>query len=870
MVSGGRRVSYQDLNRRANQIARRLRSYGVGPDVLVALFVERSPEMIAGILGILKAGGAYVPIDPSYPAGRIEVILRDSGARVVVSERPLAGRLPDVGAAILQLDADEAEISAEPSDDLSPTVEGNHLAYVLFTSGSTGRPKGVAIEHRATMNFVTWAREVFTKADLAGVLFSTSVCFDLSVFEMFVPLAAGGAVIVVPNALALTTLPSRDLVTLINTVPSVMAELLRSGTVPASVRTVNLAGEALPASLVDEIYSKTQASRIYNLYGPTETTTYSTYTLVPRGGRVTIGRPISHTQAYVLDSRGQLAPIGVGGELYLAGAGLARGYHDRRDLTDERFVANPFDGAPGARMYRTGDRCRWLADGTLEYLGRLDHQVKIRGLRIELGEIEAVLARHPAVLHCVVVAREVTPGSPRLVAYLEAASSTGPTAGELRTFLARTLPEYMVPSGFIVLPALPLTSTGKIDRKALPAFAEAERVTGEFIEPRTETELVLAGIWRELLGIDRIGLSSHFFELGGHSLLAIRLAQRVSEVLEVPLGPGALFEYPVLSALARQIDQAVSGELSDQQHALVKIEKGGAGAPFFWVHGVGGEVFSYMPLSRHLGPSRPVYGFAADWSRLTPGRSPTLEEMAASYVKELRINFPSGPYHLGGHCLGAMLALEMARQLEAGGGRVGVLAVLGYDVTPQHVARPREPFAFLRNLPLWMADDAIPSGSSELLARVRTAFGRLATRMRSFLSHREGVVVDLRARLGMWQFRDYQLPMLKAHHEALRGYQPKPFNGTVRLFLPRTAPLFGPWTARAAQGREWARLARGGSEVHLVRGSHSTMLKDPFAVEVAAILDASLDTVDRPEVDTRSTVARMPHPNRPAVATSSM
>ena len=420
LVCGEATITYRDLDQRSNQIANYLLKNGAAPDVLVGIFCERTIDLIAGIFGILKSGSAYVPLDPVYPKDRIANILEDAKAPLVLTQQSLVNELPGFAGKAVCLDADWEKIAGESQEAPTIRTKPENLAYVLFTSGSTGRPKGVALEHRSATAFVQWAQTVFTPAELAATLFSTSVCFDLSIFEMFVPLSVGGKIVIVQNALFLPTAEARNEVTLINTVPSAIMELLRAQAVPASVKTINLAGEALAQTLVDEIYASTSVSKVYNLYGPTEDTTYSTFTLTRSGSHVTIGKPLPGTQAYVLDRIGNPQPIGVPGELYLAGAGLARGYFGRADLTAERFVANPFDGANSPRMYKTGDLCRWLANGEIEYLGRIDHQVKLRGFRIELGEIESVLSKHAGVQQCLVMAREDEPGDKRLVAYMVA------------------------------------------------------------------------------------------------------------------------------------------------------------------------------------------------------------------------------------------------------------------------------------------------------------------------------------------------------------------------------------------------------------------------------------------------------------------
>jgi acyl-coenzyme A synthetase/AMP-(fatty) acid ligase/acyl carrier protein len=411
----------------------------------------------------------------------------------------------------------------------------------------------VAIEHRAAANFVDWATNVFDAADLGGVLFATSVCFDLSVFELFVPLSAGGTVVVVADVLASAAGAEAGAITLINTVPSAMAELVRSGTVPASVRCVNLAGEALPGPLADQIHAALPGARVYNLYGPTETTTYSTYTLVGRQARVTVGRPIDNTQVYILDARGHLVPPGAAGELYIGGAGLARGYLGRADLTAERFVSWQPPTGPAVRLYRTGDRARWGHDGQLEYLGRLDSQVKLRGFRIELGEIEAQLLRHPAVAAAAVVIREDRPDDRQLVAYVEVAGE-GPAPLALQAHLRGTLPDYMVPSRFVLLDRLPYTPNGKIDRKKLPAPEASATEVRPVDRPVGEVETTLAGFWLELLGGSQIGRDDDFFELGGHSLLVVRLVSRIQQRFGLLLPVSVVAEARTIAALAHQID----------------------------------------------------------------------------------------------------------------------------------------------------------------------------------------------------------------------------------------------------------------------------------------------------------------------------
>jgi amino acid adenylation domain-containing protein len=462
LIDGETEISYRELDARSERIAALLRGRGAGRDTLIGVCLPRSARLVETLLGVLKADAAYVPLDPAYPAERVAMILEDCQAPLVLTETGLRERLPKIAGEVVCLDA----TAAEPPTAAPTPGDPSQLAYVIYTSGSTGRPKGVAIEHRSASALLHWAHGLFGSDELAGVLAATSICFDLSIFELFVPLSAGGTVVLAENALALPRLPARERVTLVNTVPSAMTELVRLG-LPASVRTVNLAGEPLKRALADRIYECAHVSKVYDLYGPSEDTTYSTWALREPGGRETIGKPLTGTRAYVLDRFGQPAPIGVPGELCLAGQGLARGYLNRPEQTAERFVRDPFAADPRARMYRTGDIARFLADGSLELSGRLDHQVKLRGFRIELGEIEHCLLETRHVKDVVVVVREVG-GEPALVAYVVGEAGAELAARTLREALRRRLPEYMVPQHFVVLGDLPRTPNGKVDRKALP------------------------------------------------------------------------------------------------------------------------------------------------------------------------------------------------------------------------------------------------------------------------------------------------------------------------------------------------------------------------------------------------------------------
>jgi len=557
---GGTSLTYAELNRRANCLAGYLRAAGVGPDQLVGICLDRSVYTLVGLLGVLKAGGAYVPLDPAYPPARLQHLIDDAKPRIVLAQTRTASLVTGGALRVVNLETDWSEIAGFPAENTPPEAIGlrsSHLAYVIYTSGSTGQPKGVAIEHRNTVNLISWARYATAPRDFDHTLHCTSLNFDLSVYECFVPLSLGGRVEIVANALAVEG--SMEL-TLINTVPSAMAVMLDTGQLPASVKVINLAGEALKEDLVKRIFAASRVERVNNLYGPTETTTYSTWISMRRetGFKASIGRPIANTQIYILDEHREVVPIGVIGEIYIGGSGVARGYLHRSDLTDERFIPDNFVPGPGRRLYKTGDIGRWRRDGTIEYCGRNDHQIKIRGFRIELGEIEKQLVCLPQVKSCVVVARADLSADTRLVAYVVPRSSAAPLGPDnievLRRSLQEVLPAYMVPDAFVALSELPLTPNGKIDRGRLPKpeLTGAQGRSGE--PPIGDTEVALAEIWKALLKVDAVTRTDSFFALGGNSLLAVRMIARVRQILGVHATPRVLFLSPTLEEFAESLE----------------------------------------------------------------------------------------------------------------------------------------------------------------------------------------------------------------------------------------------------------------------------------------------------------------------------
>jgi amino acid adenylation domain-containing protein len=561
IVAAGERWTYGELNRRAENLAARLRAAGVGPDVMVGIYLERTPHLLAAIFGVLKAGGAYVPLDPSYPRERLEFIVRDTRMPVIVTERSRCADQPAADATVVIVDDPDAVPDPKFLNGharLRPQPTATSLAYVIYTSGSTGTPKGVAIVQRCVVALVAWAKQLYRPEELDGVLFSTSASFDISIFEIFCPLCLGGKIVLAKNILELATHPAAHEVRFLSGVPSALAEVVRLKLVPPSVTTVALAGEAFPTPLVDALYALPDLRRVFELYGPTETTVYSTGGLRQPGSQPSLGRPFPNERIYILDAARQPVPVGVRGEIYIAGDKLARGYLNRPDLTAEKFIDAPF--LPGERLYRSGDLARWRPDGTIESLGRADHQVKVRGFRIEPGEIESALARHPAVRECVVLVRPDSAGNNRLLAYVLPAASGAAEARGLREHLHARLPEHMVPSAIMVLERWPLTENGKLDRRALPEPGR-DAIAAEFEAPRNTTEEILAEIWRDVLTVPRVGVHDNFFELGGHSLLATQVLARVHDRIGTELTLQQFFATPTVAGLAPLVEAALIAQI---------------------------------------------------------------------------------------------------------------------------------------------------------------------------------------------------------------------------------------------------------------------------------------------------------------------
>jgi amino acid adenylation domain-containing protein len=681
---GASRLSYRELDRRADGIARRLRALGVGPDVPVALFLERSLDMVVGMLGVLKAGGAYVPLDPALPRKRLAYMVADAEPLVLLTQARLQAELPPRRARVVVIDP--AAPPAEPpahAEVPGPARGPQDLAYVIYTSGSTGEPKGVEIEHASVLNMLGSMRRRPGLAATDTMLAITTLAFDIAVLEIFLPLTCGARVVIagsdiVGDGAALAGLIERSGVSVLQATPATLRMLLDADWTGAPGLKVLCGGEAWTADLAAELLPR--CGSLWNMYGPTETTVWSAVARVETGRPIVIGPPIARTRLYVLGGARQLVPVGVPGELYIGGVGLARGYLRRPELTRERFVADPFSSKPGARMYRTGDQVRRLPDGSLEFLGRLDHQVKIRGHRIELGEIEAALARHPGIERCVVVAREDTQGDHRLVAYLIPAAGATVPAGDLRALLGETLPSYMIPAAFVALAAFPLTPNGKLDRKALPApevAGAAPEPDAAARAPGTQTELALARIWCDMLGLKQVDVRDNFFDLGGHSLLAVRVIGEINKALNARLHVPAFFQNPTIEGLAAVLARKPHDRPEPQ---VLPLQTGVHGLPLYLMSARPDE----FRIARLLGKDRAVFAIDApmpvEWHRAMaasdPAGLPTIEQLGALYGDVLRAHAGSSPCVVVGYSFFGKVAFEAARALQRAGGQVAFVMLV--------------------------------------------------------------------------------------------------------------------------------------------------------------------------------------------------
>lgn len=821
------RLTYRELEQRANQLAHFLKQRGVGPESRVGICLRRSLELPVALLGVLKAGAACVPLDPAYPKERLAYMLEDSETSLVLTQPGLLAEVTDFDAEIVTLDADWTSFSHESSENLSREVTPENLAYVIYTSGSTGKPRGVLLSHRGLVNHNTAAVDLFgiTSADRMAQF--ASISFDIAIEEIFPTWIAGGTLVIREEDASLAVgdflrWVNERKVTVLDLPTAYWHELVgelseSAMQLPASLRIVIVGGEKASSAAL-AAWHKLAGSRVrwVNTYGPTETsvivTAFEPTDWENISAILPIGRPIANTKIHILDENLQQLPVGLPGDLFVAGPGLARGYLNRPEITAEKFIRDPFSNQPEARMYKTGDRARYLASGEIEFAGRTDDQVKIRGYRVELKEIESVLGSYPGVREVVVIARESArehgPVDKHLAAYVVPSREQAPTGSELRAYLKQKLPDYMVPSAFVLLEAMPKTPNGKVDRRGMPAPKPADfAAANEYVAPTDDLEKQLIKIWATVLGKDAIGIRDNFFDLGGHSLLAARLMHRIEQTLGQRLPLAALLQAPTVEQLAAQLRQE---GWSASWSSLVAIQPEGSRPPFFCVHGVGGNVLGFRDLARHIGNDQPFYALQPQG---LDGKRPCLTsvaEMAERYIREIRRVQPEGPYRIGGYSFGGLVAYEMAQQLRTQEQEISLLAL--FDTYPGKMESRASQMRNLSKLPLKEAVTFIVKKGSFVL-------------------------MTLQKRLELRMLPRALRNVRQACARAAAGYDVQPYDGQVTLFRVKeksAGSLDDPYAI-------WWRVAAGGVDLREISGDHLSLLKEPQVRLLAEELNSALE-----------------------------
>jgi amino acid adenylation domain-containing protein len=856
----GRYLNYAELNVHVNQLAHHLRSRGVGPGMLVAIAMERGIDMVVCVLATLKAGAGYVPLPPEYPSVRLHFMLEDVKPAVMLTHRSMAERLSLSIAHTICVDEERPLFAQLPRSNPVRLAQPHDTAYVIYTSGSTGKPKGVIVSHFNVVRLLQATEKYyqFNSSD-CWTLFH-SYAFDFSVWELWGALAYGGKLVVVPflvsrSASEFYELVRTEKVSVLNQTPSAWDQFMledEERRASLNLRYVIFGGEALVPSRLASWFARhgDRKPRLVNMYGITETTVHVTlHELQQKDAEQStslVGSPISDLQVYVLDKWMEPMPMGVAGELYVGGAGLAQGYLNRPELTAERFIPHPFSSEPGARLYRTGDLARVRETGGIEFLGRIDQQVKIRGYRIELGEIESMLQQHEAVRQVVVLDRQDEPGQKRLVAYVIAKEETEGLGRQLRSYLQERLPDYMVPSAVVQLDELPLTSNGKVDRKGLPQPDQTSQDKNLYLPPRDQLELQLAQTWEELLNVQPIGVREKFFEIGGHSLLALRLTTRIRKQFGYDLPLAELFRNPTIENLAMVLRRKYD---SRPESSLVPLRTKGKNRPLFFVHPVGGHVLCYIDLARRLGEEQPFYALQSAGFSATPRIHRSLEDMATCYLRELKAVQPEGPYFLGGWSFGGVVAFEMAQQLNAAGQKVSALVLLD-------CAAPLPSFQ-----PVDLEDSVRMAHFASILGG---QFGKdlclSAEELQTIAPEKRLDQIFEKAKSADVLPLDIEVPELRRLYDNVFGpnlqvllsYSPRPYPD--RIILLRASEQVraedSPPVQDLALG--WNELAPGRVDLHTLPGNHFTLVQEPNVQAVAACLKAAF----QPAIDVDDLVVK--------------
>jgi amino acid adenylation domain-containing protein len=830
-------LSYNELNSRANLLADYLRKLKVSQETLIGVCIDRSVDMLVALLGILKAGAAYLPLDPSFPVERLSFITEDADISVMITQEHHDKIFPDFTGQIINIDKEWNDIKSGSDGNPDLLIKPTNLAYTIYTSGSSGKPKGVMIEHIAVVNFLTSMQNIPGINDKDILLAVTTISFDISVLELFLPLVTGAKVVIagkneVVDGNLLLNLIKKTGTTILQATPSTWKLMIEAGWKRTASLKMLCGGEALPKDLATKMLER--GKELWNMYGPTETTVWSSVKKIEKGpDPIFIGPPVANTQFYVVDKNMQPVPIGVSGELLIGGLGLARGYLNRPELNKEKFIKNPFsDLSP--RLYRTGDLVRYLSNGDIEFLGRTDFQVKLRGYRIELGEIENVLSGHKDIKEAVVSAKQNKNQDKQLVAYIITDSNKELKSADLRTFLKEKLPEYMIPSVFVRMEKFPLTPNGKIDRKALPEPESGKiNIGSAHVAPRNDIEKKLVEIWKRILGLSNIGINDNFFDLGGHSLLAVKMFAELERLTGIKLPLVTLFEHQNIYELVAIIN---SGNWKDNWSSLIQI-RSGKKTPLFLVHGAEGNILVYKDLANHLEEDQSFYALQARGLDGSEKISTSIEEMASYYIKEIKKVQPKGPYNLGGYCLGGTIAYEMAQQLKRHGEKVkNVFLIETYNIcSADHPVSNKMSFIdnlenikfHFKNLKGLDRSDKIKflNNKSEVLKRrvvsnLKAVFNRMGINLKD---NNETYKANFKIR--------------EINDKAQTEYIPKAYKGRAILLKPVVNFSSGP-----DPNFGWDNMIDGEFKIYNLDVAPRGMLYEPFVEETAAIITRELES----------------------------